>query len=81
MALEKTLRDLAAAGELTYLSIVPVAGPGGVVFSATFSSASKWGHSTETHADPVQAALDAIAAVKLPKRKAPKVEVDPLEGV
>jgi hypothetical protein len=60
--LETTLRRLAAAGELTYLSVCPVAGrgPGGIEFHASYSPAGKWGHGFGRHADPVEAIKMAI---------------------
>lgn len=75
MALDKTLRDLAARGELTYLSLSPVAGKGGsgnkgnVVFAAIYSPASTFGHGRADDPDPVKAILKAIESVKLPKPK------------
>jgi hypothetical protein len=69
MTLEKILRDLVARGELTHLSVVPVAGkgPGGIVYCASLAPATKWGHVYGTDADPVEAILKAYAALKLPK--------------
>lgn len=62
LSLEDTLRALANAGELSYLSLIPTAGPGrgGVVFSASFSPASKWGQGMARDPDPVNAILSAI---------------------
>ena len=63
--LETRLRALAANGELTYLSLAPVAGKGGVVFAVIVSPASKFGHIEARDADPVAAILTALD--KLPK--------------
>jgi hypothetical protein len=65
--LETSLRRLAKNGELTYLSLIPVAGKGenGVVFHATVSPASKWGNMEGRDADPVKALLAALEG--LPK--------------
>lgn len=71
-SLDTMIQDLAARGELTYLSLAPVAGKGGdkgVVFAAVYSSASKWGHGMARDADPVEALKKAIADVRLPKVK------------
>ena len=68
MSLETTLRDLAARGELTYVSVVPVAGKGGIVYSATVAPASKFGHVFGRDADPVKAILKACAELKLKRR-------------
>lgn len=73
--LEAQLRAIAARGELTYLSVVPVAGKGdgGVVFVAQVSPASRWGHVEGRDADPVNALLKAIdglpKAMKKPTRE------------
>jgi hypothetical protein len=60
--LEKRLREVAAAGELTYLSVVPVAGkgPNDLVFVATYSPASRFGNIVVRDADPAVAILDAL---------------------
>lgn len=65
--LENGLRRLAANGELTYLSLIPVAGKGqdGVVFHASVSPSSRFGHSDGRDADPVKALEKAIES--LPK--------------
>lgn len=62
LSLEDTLRVLANAGELTHLSIIPRAGkgPGGTIFSASYSPASVWGAGFGEDADPVVAMLKAI---------------------
>ena len=60
--LEDLLRDLAARGELTHLSIVAVAGkgPGGVVYSGSFTPAAQFGHGFSRDADPVKAIFEAV---------------------
>lgn len=58
--LEDVLRNLAASGDCTYVSLVPKAGPGGIVWSASFSPASKFGNGYAEDADIVQAILKAI---------------------
>jgi hypothetical protein len=60
--LEERLRILANAGELSHLSICPTAGkgPGGIVYSASFSPASAWGHGFARDADPVNALMAAL---------------------
>jgi hypothetical protein len=58
MTLEETLRNLAANGELSYVSLAPCASG----FGAVYSPASQWGNFHARHADPVQAILDAVAA-------------------
>lgn len=62
LSLEERLRVLANAGELTHLSILPVAGkgPGGIVYAASYSPASKWGHGFGRDPDPVEAIHKAI---------------------
>jgi len=79
--LETQLRRLAANGELTYLSLIPVAGKGvgGVVFDATVSPASKFGHSHGRDADPVAAILKAIEG--LPKSYAKEKSKRSLMGL
>ena len=65
--LETKLRQLAKNGELTYLSMVPVAGLGeyGATFVAQVSPASRFGHVEGRDDDPVKALVNAIDA--LPK--------------
>jgi ribosome-associated translation inhibitor RaiA len=86
--LETQLRRLAANGEFTYLSVIPVAGKGeyGVVFEASVSPASRFGHSQARDADPVAAILKAIeglpkSMVKEPRKLKefgnPKAEPEP----
>lgn len=92
LSLEDRLRSLANAGELTHLSIIPTAGkgPGGIVYSASYSPASQWGHGTGRDPDPVKAILQALddpAFKKLAKKIAPNtkplpaVEPEPLTKV
>lgn len=56
-SLEDMIRAAAKNGELTHLSLTPVAGKGplGCVWSASYSPASKWGSGFGRHADPVEA--------------------------
>ncbi len=80
LSLEDRLRQLAKAGELTYLSIVPCAGPGGVVFHASWSPASQWGSGMGRDADPVTAifnALDDDRMTKLVKKLKSAESPDP----
>lgn len=60
--LEKRLREAAESGELSYLSVVPVAGkgPNDIVFLATYSPASRLGNSVARNADPAVAILEAL---------------------
>lgn len=69
--LEAHLRAIAERGELTYLSVVPVAGKGfdGVTFVAQLSPASRWGHFEGRDADPVKALLKAIDQMPKPMKK------------
>jgi hypothetical protein len=71
ITLDERLRDIAARGELTYLSLIPVAGKGtdGVVWSASYSPASAWGHGMARHADPVEALMLAIDEKLPPERR------------
>jgi hypothetical protein len=75
-SLEDMLRDLAARGELSYLSIIP--SPGG--FEATYSPASKFGHVFARDADPATALM--LALKNAPKligaaRRSRVVDIDP----
>lgn len=60
--LEKRLRQIAEAGELVGLSVVPVAGkgPNDLVFVATYMPATRVGTSVARNADPVVAMLGAL---------------------
>ncbi len=75
--LEELIRAAAAAGELTHLSIVPVAGKGpqGIGWSASFSPGSAWGTGFAVAADPVDAIIGAMTDERLRKtvRKIEKV--------
>ena len=74
--LESALRQLAKNGELTYLSLIPVAGKGeyGCAFCAQVSPASRFGHSEGRDADPVKALLTAIEGLpkSVSKEKPPR---------
>jgi hypothetical protein len=65
--LETKLRQIAKNGELTYLSMVPVAGLGeyGCTFVAQVTPASRFGHVEGRDSDPVKALVNALDA--LPK--------------
>jgi hypothetical protein len=67
--LEDLLRDLAARGEMTHLSIAAVAGkgPNGVVYSGSFCPAAQFGHGFGRDADPVKAILEAVRDKSLKK--------------
>lgn len=61
--LENMIRALAANGELTHLSLTPVAGkgPGGIGWAASYSPASRWANGFGRHpTDPVEAIKMAI---------------------
>jgi hypothetical protein len=65
--LDDVLRNLAASGDCTYVSLVPKAGPGGpggIVWSASFSPASKFGTGFAEDADIVQAVLKAVESTR-----------------
>lgn len=76
--LETKLRNLAARGELTHVSLVPVAGTGeyGVTFVAQVAPASRFGHVEGRDPDPVTALVNALDALPTsfvkdkPKREA-----------
>ena len=63
--LETKLRNLAARGELTHVSLVPVAGTGeyGVTFVAQVAPASRFGHVEGRDPDPVTALVNALDAL------------------
>lgn len=69
--LEAKLRDLAARGEFTHLSVCTVAGPGPhtVVFSASYTPATADGTGFGRDADPVKAIEKALADDRLPTLK------------
>ena len=77
VSLEDRLRILANAGELSHLSIIPTAGkgPGGVVFSASYSPASNWGHGFGRDPDPVKAIIAALEDDKF-KTLMKKLKID-----
>lgn len=66
--LEEVIRDLAARGELTHLSLAP--NPSAKGWRATFSPASVFGVCHGADLDPVKAILLAIDGAKI-KRRAP----------
>lgn len=75
MTLEDKIRDAAKRGELTHLSVIPTRRG----WSASYAPATKWSHSIETRADPVEALIAAIDGFKLRKLRAaasPKDSVD-----
>lgn len=55
--LEDMIRAAAANGELTYISLAPVAGKGvgGIGWAATYSPASRWANGFGRDDDPVKA--------------------------
>lgn len=55
--LEDMIRAAAKNGELTHLSVVPIAGKGpkGVSWAASYSPATKWGSGFGNDSDPVKA--------------------------
>lgn len=84
--LEEKLRALARNGELTYLSMIPVAGLGeyGCTFVAQVTPASRFGHVEGRDSDPIKAlvnALDALPKTFVKDRPQRKVaaEVTPFE--
>ena len=66
--LEEKLRALARNGELTYLSMIPVAGLGeyGCTFVAQIAPASRFGHVEGRDGDPVKALVKALDALPKP---------------
>lgn len=67
---DDALRDAAKHGELTYISLCPKAGRGGVVFAAFYRGASEGISGQAEDADPGKAIAAAIADAKKPRRKA-----------
>lgn len=55
--LEDMIRDVAKRGDMTHLSLVPVAGkgPGNIAWAATFAPAARFGLGRGHHVDPVEA--------------------------
>lgn len=82
--LEALLRAAAEAGELTHLSLVPVAGKGprNLAWSVSYSPASTFGTGYAVHADPVEAIKLALSDKRLAKvvRKVEKVLADAPTG-
>lgn len=68
MTLEEKIRDVAARGELTHLSVVPVAGG----WSASFAHASGYGTSFAQDPDPVKAMIKALGMPKLARLRMSK---------
>lgn len=66
-SLEDMIRAAAFNGELTHLSVVPVAGKGkdNISWSASYSPASKWGAGFAVDPDPVQAIKSAMTDTRL----------------
>ena len=65
--LEDMIRAAAANGEMTHLSVVPVAGkgPNNINWSASYSPATKWGVGFGRSADPVEALKLAMTDTRL----------------
>jgi hypothetical protein len=76
--LDDLLREVAAAGELNYLSLTPVAYKGGVGFSATYAPATNCTHEYAVSADPTEAALAAIKNWKGPVRVEQHAKIEPI---
>lgn len=69
-SLEDMIRAAAANGELTHLSLIPVAGkgPGNIGWAASYSPASKWGQGFgRDPEDPVKALKAALTDDRLGK--------------
>lgn len=73
-SLDARLRKLAAAGELNYLSLVPL--KSSPVYSATYSPASSAVNGFGVDADPVKAIMNAIDNYK-PAKRTRTVKDDP----
>lgn len=71
--LEDRIRELAARGELTHVSLAP----SGKKWMASYAPASVFGTSQAEHADPVQAILDAFDGIKLKRRSTPGLKPTP----
>lgn len=65
--LEDMIRAAAANGELSHLSLAPVAGkgPGNIAWSASYSPASVWGSGFGHDVDPVVAIKKAMTDEKM----------------
>ena len=70
-SLEDTLRDIAARGELSHLSLAP--SQGGKMWRASFAMCSHFGVSFAEDADPAPAIILALTSAKL---KRPRVHLD-----
>jgi hypothetical protein len=75
--LGELLREVAAAGELNYLTLTPVAWKGGVGFSATFSPATNCTHEYAVDADPTAAIFTAITNWRGPIKINQKAKTEP----
>lgn len=64
--IDEMLTTAANAGELTYLSIVPRAGKGGVVFSVMYRGASEGISGMAEDADPAKAVALALGQTLTP---------------
>jgi hypothetical protein len=76
--LDELLREVAAAGELNYLSLTPVAHKGGIGFSATYAPATNCTHGYATSADPTEAAVNAIKDWTGPVRVEQYAKTEPI---
>lgn len=83
-SLEDMIRAAAAAGELTHLSLCPVAGKGAnnIGWSASFSPGSAWGSGFGAASDPIEAIKLAMTDQRLGKtvRKIDKVLAETAPG-
>jgi hypothetical protein len=68
--LEEVIRDLAARGEITHLSVVP--SQNGKLWRASFAMCSKYGVSFAEDVDPVKALVLACTTAKMKARRAEK---------
>ena len=69
--LEQVLRDLAARGEISHISLVP--SQSGKMWRASFAMCSHFGVSFAEDKDPAQAIILALTSAKLKK---PRVHLD-----
>lgn len=65
--LEDMIRASAANGELTYLSLCPIAGKGGIVWAAVYSPSSQFGQGFGNDPDPIAAIKLAMNDTRLRK--------------
>lgn len=70
MTLEEILKDCAARGELTHVSVT--ANPSGKSFTCSYAAASQFGINFATSDCPVEAIREAISTMKLRKRHVEK---------